>query len=309
MKFASRTRRPTFETLERREQPGSMFSLGLGQLGGVLDLENLTDNSRSAELAVRTVQQGTTDTVKSDEVVIDHRVPDSPGLKDIGGEIGTTDLPSNAEDVYQGGRGRFIDLGNHVLNSGSGNFWYNGDFNTINGLANEEGGIVTDARVYDDFVVPTGHTLFLGGVWSSNLQNYFSTNGSWEIRTGVSNGNGGTLVASATNIPCALYFTGGTGFGFLELTTSCASSAVLGAGRYWLNVHPISATNGVGRSFNSTTSGANNVSHATTHGGTDTNNGNSFFDSTFFGYTFADTAQLLGGPTDFSNGVFGGWLG
>jgi hypothetical protein len=290
-----------------------MFSLGLGQLGGVLDLENLTDNSRSTELAVRKVQQGTTDTVKSDEVVIDHRVPDSPGLKDNGGQIGTTQLPTDAEDIYQGGRERFIDLGNHVMDAGSGNFWYGGDFNGVNGLANEEGGLVSDARTYDDFIVPSGHKLFLGGVWSSNLQNYFSTNGSWEIRTGVSEGNGGTLVASGTNVPCALYFTGGTGFGFLELTTSCPSSAVLQPGKYWLNVHPISTTPGVGRSFNSTTSGANGVSHAsgtqTTGTGADINNDRSFFDSTYFGYTFTAASGLLGGPTDFSMGVFGGWLG
>ena len=35
----------------------------------------------------------------------------------------------------------------------SGILWYNGDLNNINGLANEVNTAVTDAHVYDNFVV------------------------------------------------------------------------------------------------------------------------------------------------------------
>jgi hypothetical protein len=315
MKFASTTRRPTVETLESRLQPGSMLTSGLGQLGGVLDLEGMLNNanSRSEELAVKAIQR-IESAPKADQVVIDHG-PQDPGLKKDNGQIGTTDqLPSQAKDVFQGGRERFIDLGNHVLDGGSGNFWYGGDFNGVNGLANEQSSIVSSAQTYDDFIVPAGHKLYVGGIWTSNLQNYYATTANWSIRTGISSGSGGTVVKSGTagdGSGCSnysLYFTGNTGFGFLELTSAIdlqSCGFTLQPGKYWLQATPISTQPGTGRSFNSTTSGTNGVSHS----GTDIGNGRSFFNSTFFGYNFQPTESVLGAPTDFSMGTFGAWLG
>jgi hypothetical protein len=64
---------------------------------------------------------------------------------------------------------------------------------------------------------------------------------------------------------------------------------------YWLNVTPVSN----GRSFNSTTGGANCV--GTPCG----NDDNSFFNSAFFGAYFDHASNYVGFPADFSMGVIG----
>jgi hypothetical protein len=68
---------------------------------------------------------------------------------------------------------------------------------------------------------------------------------------------------------------------------------------YWLNVTPVG--NGTGRSFNSTTSGANCV------GTPCANDFNEFFNSTFFDYYFDPCYFDCGGPqpNEYSNGVIG----
>jgi hypothetical protein len=295
-----------FETLESRVQPGSMLTSGIGQLGGLFDLEGLMDNaaSRSQELAVKIIQQGSTTTSeKSDELVIDNQAPNG----DLGLSEGTIGIQSESGDdakSYDGGDLSFIDLGAHVL---GGNLYYSGDFDGRNGLANEQSTFVSDARIYDNFAVPASDFWFVGGVWSSNLMSARTFTANVEVRTGVSVGNGGTLVYSCTGGTADQYFTDAEGFGFIEFSVSVTTdgancpSLTLGPGTYWLNVQPVG--NGGGRSFQSSTSGANSV-------GGPVGDGNSFFDSTFFGYSFADVSTLLGtGPWDFSQGLFGGCVG
>jgi len=306
MKFASRTRRPMFETLESRVQPGSMLTSGLGQLGGLLDLENLMNNStsRAQELAVKVIQQGeTSGSAKSDQLVIDHQAPSNDlGLNN--GQIGITSNDGSDAKSYDGGNLSFIDLGTHVL---GGSLWYSGDFNGVNGLANESSTYVSQASVYDNFQVDSGEFWFVGGVWSSNLMSARTFTADWSVRTGVSEGSGGTVVAGgASAAGCtSQYFTDNEGFGFIEFSVAvdlaCNGAALtLTAGTYWLNVTP--RGNGAGRSFQSTTSGANSV-------GTQLPGG-SFFDSSYFGYTFTNVENLLGtGPWDFSGGLFGGCVG
>ena len=125
----------------------------------------------------------------------------------------------------------------------------------------------------------------------------------WEIRTGVSEGNAGTLIASGTTNSPVVTLTGRGGFGFLEYMVEVTGLNVflpmLPSGQhYWLNVTPVD--NGTGRSFNSTTSGANAV------GMPPGNDQNAFFNSTFFGYNFTSTGNpFIGQPYDFSNGVIG----
>src|ERR1700726_300170 len=67
-----------------------------------------------------------------------------------------------------------------------GSFWYNGDFNGVNGLANERNTGVSQAAVYDDFNVPAGQMWNLVAVFSDNLLNTTVTGADWEIRTGLS---------------------------------------------------------------------------------------------------------------------------
>jgi hypothetical protein len=177
--------------------------------------------------------------------------------------------------------------------------WYNGDFNGVNGLANEDNtslGSGEFASVYDDFNVPSGGWT-VGAVFSDNLSSTNITGASWEIRQGISEGNGGTLIASGMTMTPVVTPTGRSGFGFTEFMVEVTGINVsLSQGTYWLNVTPIGDL--TGRSFDSNTSGANCV--GTPCG----NNQNAFFNSNFFGTNFTSTSNE-GQPSDFSMGVIG----
>jgi hypothetical protein len=175
-----------------------------------------------------------------------------------------------------------------------GALWYNGDFNGADGLANEINTAVSQAAVYDDFIVPSGGWT-VGFVWSNDLMSTSASQAYWEIRSGVSAGNDGTLIASGTNAATQTA-TGRSGFGYVEYTILVTGLNVhLGAGTYWLSVTPIDS--GSGRSFISTTSGANAV------GQPPGNDDNAFFNSSYFGNFFAPTTSVASDLTDFSMGV------
>jgi hypothetical protein len=176
-----------------------------------------------------------------------------------------------------------------------GSLWYNGDFNGVNGLANERNTTISQAAAYDDFNV-TAPMWDVTAVFSNNLANTVITGADWEIRTGVSEGNGGTLIASGTTNSPLVTPTGRSAFGYTEYMVEVTGLNIflpmLPSGQhYWLNVTPVG--NGTGRSFNSTTSGVNCVG---TPCGNDVN---AFFNSTSLGTFFG------GQPYDFSNGVIG----
>jgi hypothetical protein len=176
--------------------------------------------------------------------------------------------------------------------------WYNGDANGVNGLANERNTIVSQAGVYDDFNVPAGQLWNVIAVFSDNLTTFqpVFTAADWEIRSGVSEGNAGTLIAGGTTkAPVVTQIF--CDFSICEFRVEVTGlNFFLRPGHYWLNVTPVG--NGTGRSFNSTTSGANCV--GTPCG----NNQNAFFNSTFFGTYFTSTANE-GQPYDYSNGLIG----
>jgi hypothetical protein len=171
--------------------------------------------------------------------------------------------------------------------------WYGGDFDGRNGAPNEINGLLDDARTYDDFSLPSASILT--AVWSNNLFDSFSaTQAQVEIRTGVTVGNGGTLVFSGT-FPATVTNTGRSGFGMDEKTVRVTGLSVnLGAGTYFLSVTPVGV--GSGRSFVSTAAGVNGV-------GQPLANGNSFVNSLELGFTFASTSYLGSGNWDFSMGV------
>jgi len=177
--------------------------------------------------------------------------------------------------------------------------WYNGDFDGRDGLSNEENTIVSQGSTYDNFIIPAGQLWIITSVFSDNLLNTNVTGATWEIRTGVSAGNGGTLVASGMTTTPVVTPTGRSGFGFTEFMVEVpGASAILAAGQYWLNVTPVGDFGG--RSFNSTTSGASCV--GTPCG----NDGNSFWNSSFFGANFISGTDATGlSPCDFSMGVNG----
>jgi PEP-CTERM motif len=188
-----------------------------------------------------------------------------------------------------------------------GSLWYNGDRNHTNGLANERDdglGFGQYAHVFDDFNVPTGQTWTVTGVYSNNYMSYVESGGTtlnveWSISQGMSNGNGGTLIAGGIagpgNFQVLFHSTGD--FGFTEYSVNATGlNVTLTSGTYFLNVTPVG--NGFGRSFTSDTSGAGCI--GTPCG----NNANAFFDSNFFGANYQPTS-VQGQPGDFSMGVQG----
>jgi hypothetical protein len=183
-----------------------------------------------------------------------------------------------------------------------GSLWYNGDFNNNLFLSNERNTVVSQAGVYDDFNITGGPAWHVTAVFSDDLMFGMTVIGAvWEIRSGVSEGNGGTLIASGTTNAPIVTLTGRSGGGNLEYMVEVTGLNVnlpeLPSGQhYWLNVTPIG--NGSGRSFDSNTSGANCV--GTPCG----NDQNAFWNSTFFGTFFTNTANE-GQPSDFSMGVIG----
>jgi len=173
--------------------------------------------------------------------------------------------------------------------------WYNGDFDGVNGLSNEINSSISQSNVYDNFNVTGNWTIT--SLFSNNLMNFTASTAVWEIRTGVSAGNGGTLVASGTSAATQTA-TGLSGFGYEVYKIEVSGLNInLGPGTYWLTVAPEDA--GGGRSFIATTSGANAIG---TPAG---NDGNAFFNSTFFGANFAPTQNYISGSSDFSMGVNG----
>jgi hypothetical protein len=170
-----------------------------------------------------------------------------------------------------------------IAQSPPGSLWYNGDFNGVDGQANERNTLISQAAIYENFNITGGPMWDVTAVFSDNLENTFITGADWEIRTGISTGNAGTLIASGTTNSPVVTPTGRSGFGYTEYMVEVTGLNVflpmLPSGQhYWLNVTPVG--NGTGRSFNTWTSGTNCVG---TPCGDD---GNSFFNSTYYGVFF-----------------------
>jgi len=189
--------------------------------------------------------------------------------------------------------------------------FYSGDFDpnnpNANGLANENDAIVTGnpygAATYQNFVV--GGLCSTARCWSererwrvvalftNNLSGLNPTSGYWEIRTGLSEGNGGTLIASGTRT-IRQTPTGRQGFGFLEYRDEIDDiDVVLNPGIYWFAVVP-NDPNNPNRSFNSNTFGLNSYG--------DQIDNQQYWNSAFFGANFTN-ANNQGVFPRFSGGV------
>ena len=182
-----------------------------------------------------------------------------------------------------------------------GPYIYSGDFDpnnpNANGLANETDGIVGGnpygAATYENFVLDG--PAFIYNMFTNNLSQLDPTTGYWEIRSGMSEGNGGTLIASGTG-PMTQTPTGRSGFGYTEYQDMVEGLGIsLGAGTYWFALVP-NCTTCFGRSFNSNTFGLNSV-------GTFIDN-DQFWNSSFFGANFTN-ANNDGVFPRFSGGLNG----
>ena len=147
--------------------------------------------------------------------------------------------------------------------------FYGGDLDlndpNQNGLANENDAIVPNqpwsnygAATYQNFV-EGGITV--KGLATNNLSGLNPTAAYWEIRSGVSEGNGGILVASGTGSGANFShtLTSRSDFGYNEYTDFVGGLNIfLSAGTYWFSVVPQDPAN-ANRSFNSNTEGLNAV--------------------------------------------------
>jgi hypothetical protein len=181
--------------------------------------------------------------------------------------------------------------------------FYGGDFDpnnpNANGLANETdaivGGTPTGSSTYQAFVVGAGGWT-VTGLFSNNLTDLTVTSAYWEIRSGVSEGNGGTLISSGTDTTPILSLTGRTGFGFNELHVEVDGlNLFLAPGTYWMTVTPQSGD--ASRSYNSNTFGLNSIGTVPQDV--------QFWNSGFFGNNFTN-ANNGGVFPAFSDGVITG---
>jgi PEP-CTERM motif len=183
--------------------------------------------------------------------------------------------------------------------AGANTLWYNGDFDFNYGIYNVENNGIGNGYVYDNFTVSAGEVWNIDSIWSNNLMDRIGvTQATWSIRTGVSAGNGGTVVASGTSAATQTY-TGNSVPGYNEYKIGVSGLNInLDPGTYWLSVTPIAFGNSEFW-FNSSTSGSGAV------GTPSGNDGNSFFDSPVFDINFDSISTLLEVDLDFSMGVGG----
>jgi len=125
--------------------------------------------------------------------------------------------------------------------------WYNGDpvdqftVGLTNGI--DTGGYPA-ANVYEDFIVPAGGWT-VAGVFAYDFLDFApGTQAEWAIRSGMSSGNGGTLIASGTDT--ATYTsTGESGAGSTIYKVEVDNlSVALAPGKYWLTLAPVDCGSG-----------------------------------------------------------------
>jgi hypothetical protein len=181
-------------------------------------------------------------------------------------------------------------------------YWYNGDPNVLDALRQDVNGM-GPGLTYDNFVVGAPG-MMVNGLFSDDFMNASISQAFWEIRSGVSEGNGGTVVASGTSAATQTD-TGLAGFHFEIYRVEIGGLHVyLTPGTYWLAVAPVLAGTAES-SFVATTSGTNAVGLPLAQ------DGNSYFNSSYYSSNFEAATALLdpqledSGSVDFSEGVLG----
>jgi hypothetical protein len=193
----------------------------------------------------------------------------------------------------------------------------NGDDPNAESLADGNTLLAPDTETLGAVIVPEGRQVVVNGLFFNLVTTSVSDNlfdpkmATWEIRTGVSEGNGGTQVASGSgNINPTL--SGRNPFGLTEYTVAVAviPPATLTAGTYWVNVSP-QCTNsshancyGVEYYVDNTTQETNSV-----RGYLQPPN-QIFFNSAYYGFTWANWCDASldlppGGCQRISFGVIG----
>lgn len=181
--------------------------------------------------------------------------------------------------------------------------WYNGDLPSYGGgTLNEQASNYGVSVVYDDFTVDDPAGWVIDSLWSNDAMQITGVNqASWSIRSGMSVGNGGTVVSSgvgfATQISTGRF---NPAIGFPEYCIQIIGLDItLSPGTYWLSVAPLvggdSVVGGKFSSYLSRTSGANAI------GTPPGNDGNSLFDDPSIGYNYRPVYMI----DDYSMGMSG----
>ena len=120
--------------------------------------------------------------------------------------------------------------------------YYGGDIDPNdpeeNGLSNENDLFIPDDFTYDEINAPA--SMKISAAFSNNLQTFGVIDpqtATWHFRVGVSEGNGGTLIAYGVS-PAQLTQTGRIAFGFDEYELLTRTPVTLPSGNVWFSVTP-----------------------------------------------------------------------
>jgi hypothetical protein len=179
--------------------------------------------------------------------------------------------------------------------------WYNGDPVRTLAVASQvsnSGSTIFTAFLYDNFAVGAGGWT-IGGLFGNFVAEETTnpTTAFWEIRSGMSDGDGGVLLHSGVdNLSWAsngFDLSAPTFAGFLG-TVSGFTPFALGPGTYWLGIAPVLRYDQFGQTYVMPTLGSNGV--------------NAFLDVTSnldFPYIGVDFAENPYGGQDYSYGITG----
>jgi hypothetical protein len=174
--------------------------------------------------------------------------------------------------------------------------FYGGDINTSDlnaaGMSSENTLLIGGTATYGNYNVPSGNSTTVTGI-IFNFQadsNFDPLTASYDVRTGVTEGNGGTSIASGT-VSTTVAATGRNFLGLNEYTVAVqlTTPLLLGGGSYWFSITP-NCTNGGqdgscnnGRFFvSNTTQRTNNVV------GADQTDHQMYLNASYFGLTWAN---------------------
>lgn len=179
-------------------------------------------------------------------------------------------------------------------NGASAQLWSNGSFDGFGALSSERNTIVSDSRVYDNFLV-SGSGWFVTSIFGDYVTDFEATTAYWEIRSSVTEGLGGALLYSGTSAVLGVTDLGDAfGLNRVLYTVGGFTPFLLSPGEYWMTIAPLG--DGSGRAYVTTTDGSNGINALT--------DGKFFWDSPYFGQTFAVEFDE-GVSTDFAYGLNG----
>jgi len=132
---------------------------------------------------------------------------------------------------------------------------YNGDFDGGAGVLSSQGGLFP-SMVYDNYTVG-GTGLYVTGLFGAFLAPdwYVWTEAAWEVRTGMSDGNDGTLLFSGLDAATQVATGSAGGFTVFESAVSGLGGFYLAPGEYWFGF----AASGLDGVYLGTASGTNGV--------------------------------------------------